>query len=531
MYGGPQNYSAKWEQEVLAENFVTVTGPMTFTMNFQNPNPGFADILATPFASIIAPSFVMQHDLKLWSNPSNQYNLPYPTLSGNLTTQIQQYFLDLVATCNEGVTPAGCGTTYLDQGVQGSTAGTGPYVLTSFTPSSNDYVLTANPNYWGGAYQFMGGQKIVPRIQTIYINYVPSENTRELDLQSAAKSGKAMTADITATSLYDIVDRNAWLDNNTLISTIPGLTVYPPAPYQAVYYATFGENVTNPDTGLKYTFQPFADLRIRLAFADSVNMTEIVQDEANNLGTVATNSIPPGLPPAGAFDPSILPAYSYNLTAAQDLLVDAMMHPLTSFTQYNGTAAPPGMYNNTFGCPTLTNGQCAKPVPQTIQLAYIAGRGIDEAVEETMATAINNISSTYNMGLTVDILPEPAGALLTQAIENQLYMFEEFSQTTYPYVTGQLDTPLFLAQIDGWNYSVINNLTNEAFAAASANNESALLNYTHELNIYVNQAVELLYTYYPDQPWSGTAIAAITSNVQGYYYNPSINGIYYAGLY
>ena len=35
----------------------------------------------------------------------------------------------------------------------------------------------------------------------------------------------------------------------------------------------FNVNVSNPLTGQFYSFQPFADRRIRLAFADSVNMS------------------------------------------------------------------------------------------------------------------------------------------------------------------------------------------------------------------------------------------------------------------
>ena len=69
-------------------------------------------------------------------------------------------------------------------------------------------------------------------------------------------------------------------------------------------------NSTNQATGSYYQFQPFADLRFRLAFADSVNMTEFNTDINNNLGVVGNGAIPPGLPPAGSYDPNLQTRYS-----------------------------------------------------------------------------------------------------------------------------------------------------------------------------------------------------------------------------
>ena len=74
----------------------------------------------------------------------------------------------------------------------------------------------------------------------------------------------------------------------------------------------FATNVTNPNTKSYYTFQPFADIRFRLAIADSVNMTQINQDIENNLGRVAINGMPPSFPPTGTFNTSIVPIYSLN---------------------------------------------------------------------------------------------------------------------------------------------------------------------------------------------------------------------------
>lgn len=532
-----QNYTEAYVNEVLAENFVQITGPLTFTINVMQPNSAFPYLLAGTWAYIVAPVYVMQNDLSLWNVSSSGYTLPYPTLSGNLSQQIVQYFDDEVATCNAGATPKGCGTTYLDGSYQGSMAGTGPFVLKSFSATTNDIVLQANPNYWGGPYQYMpGGSKIVPKITTINVNYVPSLSTRETDLKNAATSGRALIADIPATNLYDVADRNSWLDNNTLISIIPGVTLYGPYVGYAVGFYPFATNVTNAFTGQYYSFQPFADLRFRLAFADSVNLSLINEDVNNNLGSVAQNGIPPGLPPNGAYNASNAPIYSYNPDEAAQLLLQAMKTPITHFTFENGTAAPAGLFNNTFGCQTLNSGgTCSNPVPQTIFISYDTGDDVAESVMEQIATTINNISSTYNMGLTVSVVPIPGSLLFTEISSTpaNLYFCSETYTDDYPWVldfaisffapTSPLTVP------EGWNLSSMDEPWQASVNASATGNIPAILQANNQMNYIANQAVMYLWTFYPD------SFDAMTSNIQGLYFNPSINdvpvGYFFASMY
>jgi len=298
-----QTYNASYVNAVLNQNFVQITGPLSLQINVMTPNSFLKFILAAyNYGMMLAPQFVMQHDLALWNQSSNDYTLPYPTLSGNETNQIYEYLLDEAATCNAGSTPTGCGTTYLDGSYQGSEAGTGPYILESYDSSTNDLTFKANPNYWGGGYQFIGGSKITPTFTTVYMNYVPSLTTREIDLKQAAASGQAMIVDIPNTNLYDVANRNAWLDNGTLQSIIPGVSLYGPFEPVGGLGIAYDLNVTNQQTGNYYSFQPFADLRIRLAFSDSINVTQINQQVNNNLGQVSNNIIPPGTPP-NAYNP------------------------------------------------------------------------------------------------------------------------------------------------------------------------------------------------------------------------------------
>src|SRR5204862_3483043 len=99
--------------------------------------------------------------------------------------------------------------------------------------------------------------------------------------------------------------------------------------------------------------------------------------------------------------------------------------------------APAGMFNNTFGCATLnSNNQCSAPVAQRITLSYATGDSEHQAIFTQMASAINNVSATYNMGLTVTVEPLPQGQLLTNGISNYLYVWTFNWRADYPWATA-----------------------------------------------------------------------------------------------
>ena len=528
-----QTYNSTYVQQVLAQNFVQITGPMTFTMHLINPGAEFAYVIAGyNWGAIVDPTYVMQHDLALWNQSSTGYKLPYPQLNGNLSNMIQEYFLDMVATCRSGITPQGCGTTYLDGSFQGSLAGTGPYVLQSVAQDSSLIVFQANSNYWGGAYQYMGGQKLVPTFKTMQFKYVPSLSTREIDLKNAALSKQAVMIDVTAANLYDVADRNTWTTNGTLRSIIPGVTLW--GPYQELktnlFY--FGVNVTNALTGDYYKFQPFADIRFRLALADSVNMSVMNQLYNNNLGSVAQNLIPPGLAPNGVYNPSIKPAYSYNLTAVENYLLDAMYHPMTKFTFTNGTAAPTGFFNNTFGCSSLNSqGVCSNPISQTIPLSYPNGRAVQEAIFNQMAAVLNGISAKYNMGLSFVLQPLPIGQLYAEAFSGYLYFRGSGGYgADYNYVLNFLAANFPPgspgAAAVGWNLTAMGPLYQQAVKASASGNLSGLIQVSNEMNELANHEVMYMYTFYP------SVFFVTTSVVQGFTFNPALDGnIYGVNLY
>jgi len=519
-----QTYDQTYYSDVINENFVQITGPLTFTLHVMNPNAAFGYLLAGVWASILAPNYVMNQDLALWKTPSAGYSLPYPNLSGNLMDRMNEYLADEVATCNAGSTPAGCGTTYLDGSYTGSQAGTGPYLLKSYDTSNNDVQLVANPNYWGGPYQFTGGSKITPRIANVLYKYVPDQATRDIDVRESAASGQAMAIDVANTNIYDVADRNTWLENNELVSITPGVSIYGPYNFYGTLFDPFATNVTNPITSEFYTFQPFADVRFRLAFADSVNMTSINLSVNNKLAPVAINVVPPGIPPQNSFNSSITPRYSYNPYAVQNLLLDAMAHPITQFTFTNGTLAPPGTFSNTFGCSTLnSNNQCTNPVPQSIQVNFPTGDLVDEQILDQVAGTVNNVSATYNMGLTVSVVPLPLGQLTAEAFSTptHFYMYALGYEEDYPWVTDFLG-PMFVPgqaypSPDGWNLPAMQALYRQAVNASAHGDIQGIIAASNAMNSLANEGVLYLWTFYT------TNFITMTSNIQGFYYNPSIN--------
>ncbi|MDG7007760.1 MAG: hypothetical protein JRN06_05910 [Nitrososphaerota archaeon] len=517
--GCSQTYGNSYVSAVLGENFVTMLSPNKVQLNIMNPNGALPYILGNLWANIVAPDWVMQHDLALWTQSSLGYTLPYPTLSGSLTQRMDQYFDDYSATCNSGATPKGCAATYLDSSTGGSLAGTGPYTVQSVNTATNVITLQANPGYWGGP-----NGTIHAQIPTVIYRYVPDQTTREIDLQNAAASGQAMVIDVATTNIYDVANRATWLTQGKLQSSLSGVSIYGPFTQYATYFIPLDTNVTNPFTGTFYSFQPFADLRFRQAVADSVNLTLIDQQVNNNLGTVANEVEPPGIPPTGAYNSSLKTNYQYDPGMVQQLLLSAMENPITSFKFENGTAAPSGLFSNAFGCTQLgSNNQCAHPTPQTFSLVYAEGDTVDQAILGQIAQTINNVSATYNMGLTVSTTPLPCGQMTTEAFSGQVYGWAESCFGWFDDYPWSLD---FLGPIlspggiytgpGGWNLAQMGIYWNAAQAASAAGNNAGVVKATNQMAALGNKDVSDIWTFYPD------IYMVMTSNVKGFYFNPAI---------
>lgn len=445
--GAAQPYNQKWVKQVLAQNFVKILGPYKIQINVMNPTSAFPFLIAGEWAAIVSPSWVIQHD--------------FPKAHGNLTAYL--------------VHQAGNGTTSLNLPQSGAKAGTGPYYIDSVNPTTYQVVLKANPNYWGGPPGYAFG-RITPRIGTIQILYVPDFTTRLLDL----KAGKATTIGVSPSDIFSIVDRNVYTNTGKYVSVLPGVAFYGPYPYYNTGWLNFDTNVTDA-SGKLLKFQPFADLRFRLAVSDAANITDILHTVANGLAEQANWMFPPGTAPDGSFVANAKTAWSYNLTKAEQLLKSAQASPITSFRFYNGTKIPPGVVDNSFGPNN----------PKTIPLDYQIGDSVTEKILTTVATNLNQISVNDNLGLTFSVVPIPAGTLYTLASEHQVYTYWGGWIDDYNWIVDWLG-PMFSAtgtyfSWNLWNVTVLNNLVNKASEADRAGNVQQLLQYSTQLGQLENQ--------------------------------------------
>jgi ABC-type transport system substrate-binding protein len=487
---GPQSYSPTWVKEVLDENFIQIMNASTFKINIMHPTAQFPYLLSNAWASIISP----------WSVIPQEYAFnKWGTWDGNYT----EYF----------VKAAGDGVTYYDVPTNGWKIGTGPYYLASYDPTTYKVVLKVNPTYWGGPpnLQYPVG---TPTIKEIDFDYVADFSTRLLDL----KGEQATLIGVSSADIYSVINQTTWLNSGVFASLIPGVTVQGPYSRFVTDWFNFVTNTTS-STGSLLKFQPMADERIRLAICDAVNLTEINIDVNNRLGSVPNQLIPPGTAPAGVYNASIKLPYSYNLTEAAILIVDAMNHPLTSFTYENGTRIPPGIVNNTFGPNN----------PQTIPIYYIAGDTLDEKLLTGLATNLNTIATTNNTGLTFTLVPVPGGEQYTLESEHQIYMNWGGWVADYNNVLDWLDAmylstgtyPLW----NNMNYTTLDMYVKNAKAADATGNLTGELYWNCLANEFANKEVMYFYNFYPE------AYFVRSSFLQDFYYNPALDVPYFAAMH
>jgi len=465
-FSGPQPHDAKWVQEVLNENFVQIVDPYTININIQNPTTQFPYLLSNEWATIVSPTFVVSKDL-----PSACATPACPADTINYTA-----YFDHVA--GKGDTA----TNYLDLPAQGSKAGTGPYYIDSVNPTTYEVVMKANPNYWGGAPNW-SGPPIKVALKELDFLYVPDFSTRLLD----AKAGKATAIGVSSADIYSVADRTQWLQNGVLVSVVPGMTLKGPFPSFQTSWFNFLTNVTNSAGNIR-KFQPFADIRWRLAVGDSINMTDAEITINNRLGIPANNLIPPGTAPNGAYDPTLTLPYSYDLNKMKALITDACNHPLTSFVDVNGHPYSAGTIDNS----------CNPNNPQTVEFYVPAGDTEDQKYLAEMSGNLNGVSTA--LGVTFTIVPVPGGQQYTLESEHQIYLNWGGWVADYNNVIDWLG-PMELAggAYPAWNnmnYTVLNNLYAQAVAADAKGDVQGLLSINHQMQEYANNAALYMFTEY-----------------------------------
>lgn len=483
-----QPYNEAWVRAVLNQNFVQIIDTYTVKINLMTPSAAFPYLIAGQWASIVSPSWVIAHDFP--AAIKGPHNIDY-----------MAYFIH----------QAGNGSTSLNLPEAGALAGTGPYIIQSVNPTTYEVVLKANSNYWGGPDGFQFGKIGKPKIQTIRFLTVKDFGSRLLDL----KTGKATQIAVPASQIFAVVDRDKWLNEGKFVSVIPGVTVYGPYPTYTTDWINFLTNVTDA-TGKLRSFQPFADRRFRLAVASAVNLTDIAIHVANGLVKVANSLVPPGTAPEGSYNPALKTAWSFNLTYAEQLLLDAQKNPITRFTYYNGTPIPPGLVDNSFG----------PDKPRTIEIYYVAGDEVTEKILTTIAGNLNTISRKDKLGLTFTIVPVPGGQQYTLASRHQIYAYWGGWVADYNWVLDWL-VPMYQSTgtYFSWNLfniTALDQIVKAAVEADKAGDITRLIQLTNQANQLENENAYYFLLFYP------TAYGVVSSWVKNWYYNPALAGEYFA---
>jgi len=505
---GSQSYSPTWVQKVLNENFVTCgtssytsclnpTDPYTVTLNILHPSASLPFLLAGEWAVIMSPSWVIAHDV-----PRD--------VKGAHSFDYTSYFNEM----------AGNGTgPYMNLPKSPVMAGSGPYYIASVDATTNNLVLKANPNYWGGPSAFQFGTIGKAKIPEVDVVYTPDQNTMILDLTA----GKSTIADISAANIYSLVDRNTWLNQGKFVSINPYETVWGPYPTLITSWLEFGSNITTT-AGTFRSFQPFADFRFRQMVAAAVNITSLIINVNNRIGQYANNLMPPGLAPTGVSN-DVQRQQQFNLTKAKLLLTDLRAHPMTSANAvmhfYNGTRIRAGVVDNSF---STTN-------PKTINLVYVIGGILGQNIVATIANNLNKISQSRSCtgvcdGLTFTITPMTSGQRYTQMSEHLIDLAPAGWQADYNWV---IDWTIPMYSSTGtyyswslWNSTVLNSLVNQINAADAAGNAALEATLTQQANAFVNKYL-LGYDFtvhnqifYPTSVW-----------LKGTYYNIAIGDPFY----
>ncbi len=448
---GAATYNQSQVNAFLSSNGVVMgANPYQVIFHLGYADASFPYILALTAASIVSPSFVISH----WSPPTDGHGYITGVSAGDIDPYMNNH-----------------------------TCGTGPYEVQSWDPTTGDVVLTAYSHYWGSPTG--SGVAKVPQID---INYVQSDSARVLDL----KSGAADIADIPTSDNFAFFNKTAWLTNGRIQVTAPGVSVYGPYPQLNIEYIGMNYEIYLPNGSLS-AFQPFANKNFRLAMADAVNITDILQNAASGFGVLADSAVPPGL---GGYNSSVPVYYNYNLADAQGNLTIASK--ALSFNASN---------------------------PQTLTMVYAIGDSTGQAVSTELATNINNMG----LGITINVSPQPISQFLGGVVARTIPMFVLQYLDDYPETTDFLSAfgsaTSNVGFFVGYNDTHVTSLINQQ---ASENNATLRAQLINQAEIAMNQDVPYIWLYYPSI--FGETGQMFRSWISGFQFNAAYSGPYFYEL-
>jgi peptide/nickel transport system substrate-binding protein len=216
---------------------VRVVDTYTVEINLDFPSAAFIRALAHPIASIVSPTAVE---------------------------------------ANGGVVP-GFRNEWMDLNI----VGTGPFMLASFEPGER-VILERFDQYWRGP----------ANLRQVIMEVVAEVTTREL----ALLTGEADIVFVPTTNAFDLIDQDAWLNNEQIVPTKEGIRV------------ETGPVFFTQQLMLNKNFAPFDDPHFREGLAYVFPYDELIKSVVNGFGTRYSGPVPNGM---WAYDEDIF-MYDYD---------------------------------------------------------------------------------------------------------------------------------------------------------------------------------------------------------------------------
>jgi ABC-type transport system substrate-binding protein len=303
-------------------------------------------------------------------------------------------------------------------------------------------------------------------------------------------------ADISTAAIFDVIDKKKWLDEGKIQPVIPGVAVPGQFPWLTVYFAKMNLKIKNPDGSLA-AFQPFADIRVRKAFAGAVDTADIRRNVFNGFAEATSW----GLTPAQfGYDPGVKPAYAFNLDNAKRLLGEAGK-------------------DRGFG----------PDKPRDLVLIYNAAAPWQGYIATQVAANINKMNAGLRLDVKALSFTEYVNSWRAQLTGFSIH--SSFSLTADPnaWLSAFGTTAGFWARTNSYSNPRADDLFGQQFQALDPKRRARLIS---ELMQVVNDDAIWV--------WIGAATAygqptfnpnVLRSSVKGFYYNPTYQGFYFAALW
>jgi peptide/nickel transport system substrate-binding protein len=409
-----------------------------------------------------------------------------------ITYQVASIISPTWVEANGGIT-IGAHNTYVDE----HTCGTGPYMVTEWTPDEK-IVLDINPNYWRAAaskttHPYSGA------VSQVTIKTNEEVNSRILNVQAGESDGCYWP-----TSHADqIYNGETTIGDGTLQTDNPNLKLWAGNPTFNVMFLGFNMNPTYNSSG-NIVQSPFTDKDVRESFSYAFDYTTFIDNVVNGFGVQLQGPVPQGM----FAHKDDLFMYNYNLTKAAEYWNLAMASGLDDVLANNS---------------------------HRLDIYYNSGNTVREAACLLLKDGITEMLDNATYGATapsstlqMDVVALEWSNYLYQVRNRQLPIFflgwapDYADPDNYvgPFVksTGTYPLRIGLGISDGWDAATVDGWIADAAAESDQNTRRDLY---YDIQEEIVDHCAFLWCY------QSTSFHVEHVSMNGYVFNPMYSGPYF----